>query len=209
MGNSLQIQLKPNGSAALTSAVLADPQQLNLLFASCVPQLRRAALRMADNREDSEDALQDALCLGFRNIHQFRGTAKFSTWLYSILVNSVRAIRRKRVSRPATVPIDGEILMDNSSAQLEINSPAPDPEEEYSQNEQDRMICRLVFELPPLYREAVWLRGVEGLEMAEIADRLGICLSTAKVRVARGFRLIGKIARNPRVSTPTLQRMSR
>src|SRR5579862_2101259 len=56
------------------------------------------AIRILQNEQDAEEAVQDAFVQAFRKIKSFRGESRFSTWLYSIVVNLslTRARKRKR-----------------------------------------------------------------------------------------------------------------
>ena len=78
-----------------------DRKAVDLLFASHIPQLRRTAAWMLANSDDSEDALQDGLLLAYRNLNQFQGRAKFSTWLHRI-----RNQRRTRENTQAEIKTD-------------------------------------------------------------------------------------------------------
>jgi RNA polymerase sigma-70 factor (ECF subfamily) len=183
---------------------MVNPTQLDDLFASCVPRLQKTALRMMRNKEDSEDALQNALLLGFRNIHQFRGRAKFSTWMHSILINAVRSMRRSQLARPITASLDQEIFQgDEAWNGVNLHCLAPNPEEECSDEEKRRIIGQLVCELPCTYRDAVWLREVEGLPIRQIAKRLRVHIGTVKARVHRGCRMIERNLQTRRVSFAT------
>jgi RNA polymerase sigma factor (sigma-70 family) len=41
-------------------------------------------LRFTDNREDAEEIAQDVFVKAYRSLADFRGDAKFSTWLFTI-----------------------------------------------------------------------------------------------------------------------------
>src|SRR5579862_2706478 len=79
-----------------------DRQAVDLLFATCLPQLRRTAAWMLSNSADSEDALQDGLLLAYRHLNQFQGRAKFSTWLHRIVINAALENIRRQKSKPTT-----------------------------------------------------------------------------------------------------------
>ena len=49
-------------------------------------------------RDRRKKPLQDALLSAFKNMHQFRGEARFSTWLGSIALNSARMQLRRRLN---------------------------------------------------------------------------------------------------------------
>jgi RNA polymerase sigma-70 factor (ECF subfamily) len=61
-------------------------------------RLRRIALGHLSNLADAEDAVQDALLSAFTHVHQFRGQAKLSTWLTTIVINSARMKLRRRLT---------------------------------------------------------------------------------------------------------------
>ena len=59
-------------------------------------RFRRIALRHLGNTADAEDAVQDALLSAWTHVDQFKGRAKMSTWLTTIVINSARMKLRRR-----------------------------------------------------------------------------------------------------------------
>src|SRR4029077_13975733 len=98
-------------------------QQLNQILASGLPPLYRRAYRILGNAADAEDALQDALLAAYTHLDQFRGEARISTWLTTILLNCARLQLRRRPrnlhvsideSSEESAPVSvGERLADN------------------------------------------------------------------------------------------------
>ena len=84
-------------------------------------------MRWLRNREDAEDAVQDAVLSAFRNIASFEGRARMSSWLMTIVINSARMhVRRNRRN---LLPID-HVLYDDSLAEVDIlPDPRPNPEQ--------------------------------------------------------------------------------
>jgi len=68
-------------------------------------RFRRIALRLLDNIADAEDAVQDAFLSAFTHLDQFRGQAKMSTWLTTIVINVARMKLRRR-SPQAQISLD-------------------------------------------------------------------------------------------------------
>ena len=64
------------------------------------------AARVLGSREDAADAVQDALVRAWLALPKFRGDARFSTWLYRIVVNSAHDVRTKRRDRLVEEPPD-------------------------------------------------------------------------------------------------------
>src|SRR5205809_3525913 len=68
------------------------------------------AQHITHNREDAEDAVQDAFLKAFRNLTQFRGNSQFSTWLIRITVNeSLMKLRKRRSTREVSMEDNFEI----------------------------------------------------------------------------------------------------
>ena len=72
----------------------------SFLFAELVkPYERRVyltALALLRNEADAQDVAQEAILKAFTHLHQFRGEARFSTWLIQITVNEARMRQRRQ-----------------------------------------------------------------------------------------------------------------
>jgi RNA polymerase sigma-70 factor, ECF subfamily len=164
-----------------------DHEPLDVLFLRYSPVLYRIAFRKLGNAEDAEDALQDALLSAFKNMHQFRGEARFSTWLGSIVLNSARMQLRRRLNHNLVSldqhdenheegdPIWAERLEDGS----------PDAEESLRRAQTRETLERIVEELPARLRVAFRLRAFEGLTNSEAAAALGVPEGTLKAQLFR------------------------
>jgi len=93
-------------------------------------KLFRIAQHITHNREDAQDAVQDAFLKVFRKLTQFRENSQFSTWLIRIAVNeSLMKLRKQRHNKEFS--IDDDVLSDNESLAFELADWAPNPEERY------------------------------------------------------------------------------
>src|SRR5438132_5030709 len=110
-------------------------QQLEQILASGLPPLYRRAYGILGNAADAEDALQDALLAAYTHLDQFRGQARISTWLTTILLNCARLQLRRR-PRNVHVPIDES---SEESAPVSVSERLadhrPNPEDEYRKSE--------------------------------------------------------------------------
>ena len=143
----------------------------------------RAVLR--DDR-DVEDVMQQAYVDAYRHLDQFRGAAKFSTWLTRIAVN--RAIRSGRGARRGL-----ELVPAASDAELTIQqTPAPtiDPEHAMYGHELRVVLESSIEQLPEPFRLVFVMREVEGLSTAETAACLEINEDTVKTRLHRAKKLL-------------------
>ena len=171
-------QLAPDGNL----------QALNDLFASNSSRLYQIALRILCNPYDAEDAVQDGMLCAFRNLAQFQGLAKFSTWLHRIVVNASLMKLRKRRYR-SELPLDPISSTDEMVAPGIVPvSTGPDPEAQCARREEHRIISRALLKLPKPYRSAFELCAIEGLSSREAAQRMGVPVSTLKGRLFHARR---------------------
>src|ERR1035438_10526244 len=90
-------------------------------------KLFRIAQHVTHNREDSQDAVQEAFLKAFQNLGQFREDSKFSTWLIRITVNQSLMKLRKRAIRE--VSLDDDFQADGDILPREVADWAPNPEQ--------------------------------------------------------------------------------
>lgn len=135
----------------------------------------RFALRQLGNREDAEDALQEALVRAYRGLSNCRERNRFSAWLYTIVVNEcrTRATRRARRERRFVGDVSDEVADTNQESH---GSDAAVGDE----------IAYALQQLAPEQREAFLLKYVEELSYEEMAEITGVGVSALKMRVKRG-----------------------
>ena len=150
-----------------------------------LPTLYRMAYRYVGDPQDAEDAVQDALLSAYKHLGQFKGAAKMTTWLTSIVTNSALTKLRRRPRRPH-FSLD-ERLADEEGYFLSdtLADSRPSPESECIKSEMHRNLMESVMELSPLLREAVQLHDLDGLPTKEVASILGVPDGTVKARVSR------------------------
>jgi len=86
--------------ALLAAAKQGQTEAFGTLCQPLAPKLIQTARRITRNREDAEDALQNAFLSAFIHIKNFDGRSSFSTWLTRIAINSaLMTLRKKRSSR--------------------------------------------------------------------------------------------------------------
>jgi RNA polymerase sigma factor (sigma-70 family) len=145
-------------------------------------QLFRAAHRITRNREDSEDAVQDALLRAFVHIRNFDGRSTFSTWLTRIAINSALMILRKKRAPLETAVVSADDF-GADGLPYEVADRAPNPERRYAQNEEVRILKRAVSTLRPSLREVVEVQQLQERSMREAARAMCISVAAAKGRL--------------------------
>lgn len=138
-------------------------------------------LRILGNREDAEDATQEAFVAALRRAGGFRGEAAFSTWLYRIAVNAATDQARRR-GRARTVPLETEEAGRGAAA-------VGDPSGAVATALTVRAALRVV---PEDFRIALILCDLYGFGHAQAAEILGIPIGTVKSRVFRGRLVLGE-----------------
>jgi RNA polymerase sigma factor (sigma-70 family) len=182
-------------SSMATTALQADPeiisigcshtrvQELTDLITFHSPRFRRIALAHLGNAADAEDAVQDALLSALTHVDQFRGQAKMSTWLTSIVINSARMKLRQRSSWQ-NLPLDQTNGQDFTLEET-LSDTRPGPEEAYRNQEIAETLARATSRLSPTLLRTFQLRDVYGLNIRETAHLMGVPSGTVKARLAR------------------------
>ena len=139
-------------------------------------------LRFTENREDAEDNLQNVLVKAFHHIDRFEGNSQFSTWLVRITINEALMKLRKRNSEHISDYHDTTNSEDEPRPFPEIEDSRQDPERQYMSKE----LARKAFHgLNPSLQDTFILQKAEGWTNRELAQALGITVSTVKSRVFR------------------------
>lgn len=145
-------------------------------------RLLRIALRITRNREDAEDAVQDALMRAYLHIEDFQGNSAFSTWLTRILMNSALMINRKnRNTRQVTT--EALNLPGEPGLHFQIPDRSPNPEQSFVQRERARILQGAIRKLRPRMRAVVEVAQFRDLPITEIAKALDISVAATKGRL--------------------------
>jgi RNA polymerase sigma-70 factor (ECF subfamily) len=160
--------------AALVRRVLeGDSRAFTSLVDRHAPDCLRFATRMLGNREDAEDATQEALMRAYRALGTFDERAAFRTWLFTIVVNQCRTMAVRRARRWRRVVAD--------EARVAQAAFLPD----VAATDAHHDLHRALSALDDTHREAFLLKHVEQLEYTEIAAMTGASVSALKMRVKR------------------------
>jgi RNA polymerase sigma-70 factor, ECF subfamily len=143
----------------------------------------RLALNITNNREDAEDATQDAFLKAYTHLQDFHQQSRFYTWLVRIAANE--ALMRLRKRRPNQFSLDEPVDGDTDLMPRELDDWRPSPEQDYAQAEMQTILAGVIEQLDPQFRIVFFLRDVEELSTQETAELLGISVSAAKSRLLR------------------------
>ena len=164
-------------------------------------KILRLTRNITGNREDAEDAMQDAFFKAYSHLDGFQQDSRFYTWLVRIAANE--ALMRLRKRRPGQLSLDEPIEGDNDLMPRELEDWRPNPEREYAKAELQTLLAEVIEKLEPEYRIALVLRDIEELSTQETADALGLSVANVKSRLLRArLKLREKLNRHFRQGAP-------
>jgi RNA polymerase sigma-70 factor, ECF subfamily len=162
---------------------------------SYLDALYGTALRLTRRPQDAEDLVQDTFLKAFRASSQFERGTNLKAWLFTILHNTFRNMRRHDGRSPIDV---------NSETVEQAADYAGDdrtPEQLLTRATLDTELQAALDALPDAFRQAVWLRDVEEFSYAEIAKIMDVPIGTVMSRISRGRRML-----HDRLSRPAAER---
>lgn len=139
------------------------------------------------NAEDAEEATQDAFLTLYRKIGTFDESKKFFSWFYRVALNAAYSRARRR--KPArTVSLEDYLPRfqgDGHQASPEFAAWVEGIEDETIAKELAERAEAFIGELPPAYRDVIWMVDVEEMKPADVAETLEISMPALKSRLHR------------------------
>ena len=133
------------------------------------------AFRTLADEEDAKDVVQETFIRLWNNLRRYDPSVKFTTWLYSIVINLCYDSLRSRRARRAADTTDASLL---ASIATEDN-----PERTLDNAELGALIGTLTEELPPKQRMVFVLRDLQGLSIREVCDILHLSEGSVKTNL--------------------------
>lgn len=126
-------------------------------------RLYRIAISYGIGDDDCEEVLQITYISTYEKLHQFRGDAKFSTWLTRILINECLMLKRKNKKKIYLSEADAVTIPDSNHL---------NPEESYMVKERKEILENTIKQLPEKYKSVYMLKEVEGMSIVEASEVL-------------------------------------
>ena len=189
---------------------LPDTPRQQAFEAELQPILDKAyavAYRLAGNRDDAQDLVQDAAIQAFRAFDSYEKGTNFKAWFTRILVNRFLNVRRAAQRRPQTVSIDEaeDFFLFQQARNHKMLSRGSDPAAALTAKIDRELIADALLQLPPEFRAVATLYLIEDYSYEEIARVLDVPIGTVRSRLHRGRKLLQKslweIARERNVIT--------
>ena len=178
-------------------ATAGDLDCFNQLVARWERPIYALAYRTLGREEDARDVVQEAFLRAFRGLRNFRGDAKFSSWLYRITLNLCRDWIRRERRTPVSQAPDGIDIIELAGE----TEPSESIEDLVSRKDMARAVERAMARLPEEQRTAIVLKEYHGLTFQEIAELVGCPLSTVKTRLYQGLIVLRReLAKNSKAT---------
>ncbi len=154
-----------------------ESSAFDVLVARWEDKIRGAAWRVLGSEEEAREVAQEALVKAYRGLASFKREARFSSWLYQIALNLCRDRLRRRRGREFVSLDEAGPLAGRSPSVADI----------VESRDLARRVAAAVEALSAEQREVIVLKEYQGLTFPEIAEILGIPVSTVKTRLYRGL----------------------
>lgn len=160
-----------------------DDRAFEALFSRHQRRIYSIVFGMLRNDADAKDATQEAFVRAYRSLPRLEAEGAFGGWLAQIAVNICRDIlkRPKLVARSLDEPLGDQ----DSEYKLEIPDWSDSPEQSSINSELQSVVHRAIGTLSPDHRAVVSMHHIEGMDVLQIAEILGVSEGTVKSRLSR------------------------
>jgi RNA polymerase sigma-70 factor (ECF subfamily) len=173
--------LELTDSQIIERTLRGEHDAFNLLVYRWERQIYGLTLRMLGRDDEAKDATQDTFISAYRNLSKFRGEAKFSSWIYRIALNICNTKLRGRPKNVVSIEEQQE------ASGFELAADCADLADGIQKAQVTEHVRRALQGLPPDMRQVIVMKEYEGLKFSEIAEILGIPISTVKTRMYTGL----------------------
>jgi RNA polymerase sigma-70 factor, ECF subfamily len=180
----------PTDEVLVAAAKLGDHLAFLELWTRHSNKAFKTAYRITGNRDDAEDAFQDAWMKAYEHLNTFDGRAQFSTWLTRIAINSSLTILRTKRAHPET---SMEIRDGDTWQHWEIVDQMKTTEELYAAHERLERLRQTVSRLQPSLRNVLEIHHSNDSSLKEVSEFVGISVAATKSRLLRAKKTLRKL----------------
>jgi RNA polymerase sigma-70 factor (ECF subfamily) len=188
------VRSAPSKTASYEASKLVETREevlrkdaLEEMFAASRKRFLAIAYSILRNREDAEDAVQEAFLSAYRHLRSFEGRSALRTWLTRIVLNAALMMQRKRKPSAVRSPSESGVSHDNDWTE-NIPDSQPDPEMIQAERETLQFIDEKLRKLKPMLRQALTMTYFDELSGPEACAMLGVSVGTFKARLFRARR---------------------
>jgi RNA polymerase sigma-70 factor, ECF subfamily len=177
------------GYEARTRAEVIEKKAFEEMFVASRPKFVAMAHGILRNREDAEDAVQNAFLSGYLHLRSFEGRSALSTWFTRIVLNAALMIQRKR--KPSIIqPFPENSNLPEVNWTENIPASEPDPEMIHAERETLKLVDGVLGKMKPVLRQAFTMTYYDELSRSEASAVLGVSAGTLKARLFRARRQV-------------------
>ncbi|WP_180540600.1 RNA polymerase sigma factor [Nevskia soli] len=159
-----------------------EAEAFRLLFETYKDRVYSFALRFLGDESRAADLTQDVFVKLYDRIAEFRGDARFETWLYRIVANACIDDQRRRKKWLPWLNQEPPAHVGRSNS----------GDDRLVRRETEGAVQQAIGKLSPALRAPILLRYVEGLSYEEIGETLSLSPGTVASRLSRAHRLLAR-----------------
>jgi RNA polymerase sigma-70 factor (ECF subfamily) len=169
------------------SAQQGDLRAFEALVEKYQKKMLNLAYRLLGDYEEACDAVQEAFLSAFRAVGKFRGEARFSSWLYGIVLNQARNRLKQNASRERHQALSLDDPPGPGSERLDPDPPSRESSvlAQLEKKEIEEKVQECIRQLDEGFREVLVLRDILGHSYEEIQQTLKLPDGTVKSRLFR------------------------
>jgi RNA polymerase sigma-70 factor (ECF subfamily) len=181
----------------INAARHGDLDAFNRLVMAYQDVVFRQARYWLNDEEMAADITQDTFIKAFLSLKDFHG-GSFRAWLMRTATHaSIDELRRRQRRPTLSIDVEDDNGMDQEAASW-MADPQPLPEEIAESKQLQQAVQAILEQVKPVYRAAVMLVDLQGLDYEEASEVLGVPVGTLKSRLARGRMLVRTTIENVR-----------
>ena len=150
-------------------------------------RLFRVARGVLRDSDDAQDAVQEAYLRAFTRLDTYEPSGKFGAWLTRVALNEALMMRRRSPADTVSLDQAGEAAVEIEEA---VASEAPSADQFVEAAHARALLEHAIDALPENFRMVYLLRAVEGLDVRETSESLGINPNTVRTRLFRAQRIL-------------------
>jgi len=174
-------------TAQVAEARKGDLAAFEALVVKHQRRMLNIAFRITGDYDDACEVTQDAFVSAYKNLGSFRGEAKFTTWLTTIVINLSRNRLKQLKSRRGHEAYSLDAPMQTPEGEMAIDPPSREPStlDHLEQKDRQRAVQDCIAKLDPEFREVIVLRDLQEFSYDEIGGMLKVRAGTVKSRLFR------------------------
>jgi RNA polymerase sigma-70 factor (ECF subfamily) len=182
MGTPMRNDQHEDEEAVIRKCLAGDKDAYSVLVERYKSMAYNVAYRMVGDADTAKDLAQESFIAAYAGLERFQFNSKFSSWLYSIVLNKCRDHLRLAKDTVSTDDL-AEVMPDKGIS----------PEQATSAHQSSDLLQKALDALSPEHREVLILKHIEELDYQEIAAITGASVPALKVRAHRGREMLRKV----------------